>query len=437
MRFTTLDEWLQWLECQHPRAIDLGLERVSVVAKALNIALAMPVITVAGTNGKGSCVALSSAILSAEGYRVGTYTSPHLVHYNERIGIAGRYVSDDELLAAFSAIDEARGATSLTYFEFGTLAALWLFQRAELDVVILEVGLGGRLDAVNIVDADIAIVSSIAIDHEAWLGSDREVIGREKAGVFRQGRIAVVGDLNPPQSVLNYGRDIGATVLCRDRDFSYSESTSQWQWQGLDAQGDKLEYHGLPLPSVLLDNAATVLQALQYLDLNVSDAAVRSGLSRVELSGRCQHIVLDGVDIVLDVAHNPAAVVTLRQHLQQYPVSGRSRCVFAVMADKAIAEMVSILQPWFESWWLADLDGNSRAAGASDVSGMLMIQQVSGVQYGGSVAASIQQAMAQSASGDRIVVFGSFFTVAEAMLFLSERGGVDVKSVITAKGNTL
>ena len=159
MRFTTLEEWLQWLECQHPRAIDLGLERVSVVAKALNIALAMPVITVAGTNGKGSCVALSSAILGAEGYRVGTYTSPHLVHYNERIVIAGRYVSDDELLAAFSAIDEARGATSLTYFEFGTLAALWLFQRAELDVVILEVGLGGRLDAVNIVDADIAIVS--------------------------------------------------------------------------------------------------------------------------------------------------------------------------------------------------------------------------------------------------------------------------------------
>lgn len=437
MRFTTLEEWLQWLECQHPRAIDLGLERVSVVAKALNIALAMPVITVAGTNGKGSCVALSSAILGAEGYRVGTYTSPHLVHYNERIVIAGRYVSDDELLAAFSAIDEARGATSLTYFEFGTLAALWLFQRAELDVVILEVGLGGRLDAVNIVDADIAIVSSIAIDHEAWLGRDREVIGREKAGIFRQGRIAVVGDVNPPQSVLSYGRDIGATVLCRDRDFSYSESTRLWDWQGVDAQGDKLEYHGLPLPSVLLDNAATVLQALQYLDLNVSDAAVRSGLSLVELSGRCQHIALDGVDIVLDVAHNPAAVVTLRQHLQQYPVSGRSRCVFAVMADKAIAEMLSILQPSFENWWLADLDGNSRAVGASDVAGMLMAQQVSGVEYGGSVAASIQQAIAQSASGDRVVVFGSFFTVAEAMLFLSERGGVDVSSVITAKGNTL
>lgn len=239
MRFTTLDEWLQWLECQHPRAIDLGLERVSVVAKALNIALAMPVITVAGTNGKGSCVALSSAILRAEGYRVGTYTSPHLVHYHERIVIAGRCVHDEELLLAFSAIDEARGATSLTYFEFGTLAALWLFQRAELDVVILEVGLGGRLDAVNIVDADIAIVSSIAIDHEAWLGRDREVIGREKAGVFRQGRIAVVGDVDPPQSVLNYGRDIGASVLCRDRDYSYRESANQWQWQGLDAQGDR------------------------------------------------------------------------------------------------------------------------------------------------------------------------------------------------------
>ncbi len=437
MRFTRLDDWLRWLESQHPREIDLGLERVSVVAKALNIALAMPVITVAGTNGKGSCVALSSAILRAEGYRVGTYTSPHLVEYNERILIDGRLVSDDELISAFAAIDAARGLTSLTYFEFGTLAALWLFQRAELDVVVLEVGLGGRLDAVNIVDADIAIVSSIAIDHEAWLGRDREVIGREKAGVFRKGQVAVVGDLRPPQSLLDYGRDIGARLFVREQAFTYSASANQWRWRGVSADGEPVEYRGLPMPVLKLDNAASVLQALQHLDMPVSEGSVCQGLRRATLAGRCQHIVLDGVDIVLDVAHNPAAVVTLREHLRDHEVSGRTRCVFAVMADKALAEMITILMPSFDSWVLADLHGNTRAATSGDVAAQLAALGVSGVECGGSVAESLRRALGQSQRGDRLVVFGSFFTVAAAMLYLSENGGVTLNSAVAPRGTIL
>jgi dihydrofolate synthase/folylpolyglutamate synthase len=437
MRFTRLDHWLRWLETQHPREIDLGLERVSAVAEALDISLPMPVVTVAGTNGKGSCVALASAILSAEGYRVGTYTSPHLVNYNERIVIAGQPVADAPLIAAFTAIDAARGDISLSYFEFGTLAALWLFQDAALDVVVLEVGLGGRLDAVNIVDADVAIISSIAIDHEAWLGSDREVIGREKAGIFRQGRAAIVGDLNPPESVLSYGREIGARLICREQNFSFAELELKWQWRGLDTDGEPVEYMALPLPSILLDNAATVLQALQFVDLPVREASVHQGLALVSVPGRCQHLVINGVDIILDVAHNPAAVVTLREHLLKYPVTGRSLAVFAVMADKAIAEMVAILKPCFDNWVLARLAGNTRAARVEDVTELLVAQRIPAVDDAATVADSIECALAQSQPGDRIVIFGSFFTVADAMSYLSKHAGAELNSAVAARGNTL
>ncbi|GAA4084114.1 bifunctional tetrahydrofolate synthase/dihydrofolate synthase [Zhongshania borealis] len=437
MRFARLDDWLRWLETQHPREIDLGLERVAAVAKALNISLSMPVLTVAGTNGKGSCVALAAAILSAEGYRVGTYTSPHLVDYNERIVIAGERVADAPLIAAFAAIDAARGEISLSYFEFGTLAALWLFQDAALDAVVLEIGLGGRLDAVNIVDADVAIVSSIAIDHEAWLGSDREVIAREKAGVFRAGHAAVVGDLDPPKSLLAYGREIGAKMLCRGHDFSFIDAGHQWQWRGVGAGGEAIKYLDLPVPRILLDNAAAVLQALQYLDLAVSEASLRQGLALASVPGRCQHFVVNGVDIVLDVAHNPAAVVTLRQHLQTRPVSGRCQGVFAVMADKAIAEMIGILEPCFDNWVLATLAGNGRAASAEYVAALLAEQLIEPVDVGGTVAESVERGLAESRPGDRLVIFGSFFTVAEAMTYLSAHEGFALNSAMAGRGNTL
>jgi len=419
MRFTQVDDWLGWMETQHPRAIDMGLERTAYVAQTLGIELTMPVLSVAGTNGKGSCVALASSILAAAGYRVGTYTSPHLIHYHERIGIDGRAVSDEELLAAFAAVDRAREATSLTYFEFGTLAALWLFQRAKLDVVVLEVGLGGRLDAVNIIDADVAIVSSIALDHEAWLGSDRETVGREKAGIFRAGHAAVIGDIDPPQSLLDYGREIEAKLLCRNRDFSFSKMASSWDWEGQGARGESIAYAALPLPTLLIDNAATVLQALACMSLTVSEQAIQRGLLQASVQGRCQHIDIAGVDIVLDVAHNPAAVVTLREHLQGLPVAGKTICVFAVMADKAIAEMSAILQGCFESWLLATLHDNPRAARAVDVAAQLRSQQLVNIEISGSVASSVQRAMSLLQPGDRLVVFGSFFTVAEGMDVLS------------------
>ena len=382
MRFTQLDDWLRWMETQHPRSIDLGLERVALVAQQLEIALDMPVVTVAGTNGKGSCVALLSSILGAQGYRVGAYTSPHLNHYHERIVVADNSVDDDSLCRAFAAVDDARGETSLTYFEFGTLAALLIFQQQAVDVVILEVGLGGRLDAVNIIDADVAIVSSIAIDHEAWLGSDREAIGREKAGIFRQGR-AVNGEL-----------------LC---------------------------YRDLPYPALLVDNAATVLQALQYVGLPVSESAIRQGLTAVSVVGRCQHLQYRGIELVLDVAHNPASVQILRDHLNAKPIAGRTECLFAVMADKSIAEMITILKPCFGHWSLAPLSGNERAAQVVTVETLLHAQQIIDVSVATSFAEGVDGALARLSAGDRLVVFGSFFTVAAAMTVLADPISIETR----------
>lgn len=427
MRFTQLDDWLRWMETQHPRSIDLGLERVALVAQQLEIALDMPVVTVAGTNGKGSCVALLSSILGAQGYRVGAYTSPHLNHYHERIVVADNSVDDDSLCRAFAAVDDARGETSLTYFEFGTLAALLIFQQQAVDVVILEVGLGGRLDAVNIIDADVAIVSSIAIDHEAWLGSDREAIGREKAGIFRSGRPAIIGDGAPPASLLHYGAQLGAELVCRGDDFNITDSSEGWHWQGRAVNGELLCYRDLPYPALLVDNAATVLQALQYVGLPVSESAIRQGLTAVSVVGRCQHLQYRGIELVLDVAHNPASVQILRDHLNAKPIAGRTECLFAVMADKSIAEMITILKPCFGHWSLAPLSGNERAAQVVTVETLLHAQQIIDVSVATSFAEGVDGALARLSAGDRLVVFGSFFTVAAAMTVLADPISIETR----------
>ena len=422
MRYTQVGDWLRWMETQHPRDIDLGLERIARVALQLNITLNMPVITVAGTNGKGSCVALLSSIFGQQGYRVGAYTSPHIIHYQERIVVAGNNVDDETLCSAFAAIDEARGEISLTYFEFGTLAALLIFEQQAVDVAVLEVGLGGRLDAVNIVDADVAIVSSIAIDHEAWLGSDREMIGREKAGVFRSGQPAIIGDPQPPQALLDYGLQLGATLVCRDDDFSFTEQTgSTWSWQGLAKNGERCEYKDLPRSPLLIDNAATVLQALQYIDLPLSEESIRQGLSTVNISGRCEHINYRGIDLVLDVAHNPASVQILYDHLVANPIGGRTTCLFAVMADKAIDQIIAIVKPCFAHWTLVPLLGNDRAATAEEVKVALQAQGVAQVSVGDSFGENLDSALSSLSAGDRLVVFGSFFTVAAAMAEFADR----------------
>ena len=429
MRYTQVDDWLRWMETQHPRNIDLGLERIALVAKQLDIALEMPVITVAGTNGKGSCVALLSAILGAQGYRVGAYTSPHLNQYHERIAIGDSYVDDASLCQAFAAVDQARGETSLTYFEFGTLAALLIFQQQAVDVAVLEVGLGGRLDAVNIIDADIAIVSSIAIDHEAWLGNDREVIGREKAGIFRANRPAIIGDLNPPTSLLAYAAQIGALPVSRDKDFRLIDAEQGWAWQGVAANGELLSYQNLPYPAVLIDNAATVLQAVQYIDLPVSEWAIRQGLSAVSVAGRCQHIQLGGIEVVLDVAHNPASVQALRDHLDARPVAGRTECLFAVMADKDIAEIIRIIQPCFAHWSLAPLLENERAAQPEQLQTVLLEQGIRQVTLASSFSESVNNALSRLSTGDRLVIFGSFFTVAAAMTEIADISQARIKTV--------
>ena len=429
MRYTQVDDWLRWMETQHPRNIDLGLERIALVAKQLDIALEMPVITVAGTNGKGSCVALLSAILGAQGYRVGAYTSPHLYQYHERIAIGDSYVDDASLCQAIAAVDQARGETSLTYFEFGTLAALLIFQQQAVDVAVLEVGLGGRLDAVNIIDADIAIVSSIAIDHEAWLGNDREVIGREKAGIFRANRPAIIGDLNPPTSLLAYAAQIGALPVSREKEFRLIDAEQAWTWQGLAANGEVLTYQNLPYPAVLIDNAATVLQAVQYIDLPVSEWAIRQGLSAVSVAGRCQHIQLGGIEVVLDVAHNPASVQALRDHLDARPVAGRTECLFAVMADKDIAEIIRIIQPCFAHWSLAPLLENERAAHPEQLQTVLLEQGIRQVTLASSFSESGNNALSRLSTGDRLVIFGSFFTVAAAMTEIADISQARIKTV--------
>lgn len=416
----TLSDWLSWQETLHPRLIDLGLERVSRVLQRME--LAQPphaVITVAGTNGKGSSVALLESIYRSAGYRVGAYTSPHLLRYNERIHVLGEEASDAQLCEAFARIDAARGEISLSYFEFGTLAAFDIFQRAQLDVAILEIGLGGRLDAVNILDADVALVTSIGIDHVEWLGPDRESIAREKAGIFRTGRPAICGDPDVPQSLRTHACETSAPLYCLDRDFGYSASTGDWSWWG--RYGDAAaHYEHLPLPNLRgafqLRNAAAVLMALQPLlpRLPVSEAAVHQGLLEAKLPGRFQ--VLPGaVTRILDVAHNPHGAEVLARTLREYLCAGRTLAVFSMLADKDIAGVVGMMREVIDQWHVAALPA-ARAASAEQLVQILSENAAQAVVHEhGSVTEAYRAAMAQARPGDRIVVFGSFYTVAEVL----------------------
>lgn len=416
----TLADWLAWQETQHPRLIDLGLECVSSVLRRMG--LAQPphaIITVAGTNGKGSSVALLEAIYRAAGYRVGAYTSPHLLRYNERVRVLGFDASDAQLCEAFARIDAARGEISLSYFEFGTLAAFDIFQHAQLDIAILEVGLGGRLDAVNILDADVALVTSLGIDHVEWLGPDRESIAREKAGIFRAGRPAICGDPDVPQSLRAHAREISAPLYCLERDFGYSAAAGDWSWWG--RYGDtSVHYAQLPFPGLRgafqLRNAAAVLMALQALmpRLPVRADAVQQGLLGVKLPGRFQ--VLSGpVTRIFDVAHNPHGAEVLARTLKEYPCAGQTLAVFSMLADKDIAGVVGMMREVIGQWHVAALPA-ARAASAERLVQILGENAPQAVVHEhGNVTEAYQAAMAQARPGDRIVVFGSFYTVAEVL----------------------
>ena len=413
----TLQDWLDYCERLHPTAIDLGLERVHTVARRMGIRFDCPVITVAGTNGKGStCVMLESILLQA-GYRTGVYTSPHLVHFEERLRLNGEAVKAQELVAAFARVENARvqdhDAISLTYFEFSTLAILDVMQRSALEVVILEVGLGGRLDAVNIIEPDCAIITSIDLDHTALLGETRDAIGFEKAGIMRTGKPVVVSDPLPPQSVLDRALEVGADLWRVGVDFNVTGDKQQWGWAGRGRRYSGMAYPALRGANQLV-NAAGVLAALTALRdrLPITAQAVRNGFAFVDLPGRFQ-IVPGQPNLVLDVAHNPHAAAALAANLDAMGFFPTTHAVFGCMADKDIAAVLARLNPLVDKWYFTNLPGE-RAARATDLLAQwtLMNQRKDcSAEVFVDPESALQAALAAADPADRIVVFGSFLTV--------------------------
>jgi dihydrofolate synthase/folylpolyglutamate synthase len=419
-----LQDWLEYIERQHPKAIEMGLARVARVRDVMDCGFSGRIITVGGTNGKGSTCAMLEAMLLAAGYRVGLYTSPHLLRYSERVRIDGREADDEALAEAFERVEAARqaigpddtgSAVQLTYFEFGTLAAWDLFARAGLDVIILEVGLGGRLDAVNIFDADCAIVTSIDLDHMDYLGDTREKIGAEKAGIFRAGRAAIVADPSPPASVIAHARDIGADLLLLGRDFGFQGDRQQWQFWGRGGKRPSLAYPALRGANQLL-NASAALAALDVLRdaLPVGMNQVRLGLANVELPGRFQ--VLPGrPTVILDVAHNPHAAAVLAENLSNMGFFPDTHAVFGMLSDKDIRGVCQALRGRIDFWHVAGLPG-PRGTSADMLEKVITESGAGGrVFCYGTPRAAFAAARRQANENDRIVVFGSFLTVADVM----------------------
>ena len=411
----TLTAWLQYLESLHPKTIALGLERVAQVRQRLQLNPDFPLIIVGGTNGKGSVCAMLESMLHAAGYRVGCYTSPHLLDYNERVRISKKQASDAELCASFEQIEQARGDTDLTYFEFGTLAAMQCFIEHRVEVAILEVGLGGRLDAVNVFDADCAAVTGVDIDHTDYLGDTREQIAFEKAGIFRAGKVALFGDPDMPAVIAHEAQHIGAELWRLGEQFAYAAGAQQWDFRGPHGGRSSLPYPALR-GAFQLNNASTALAALDVLkdELPVSMEAVRSGLLEASLPGRFQ--VLPGrPQLILDVAHNPQAARTLAQNLAAMPPSGRTFAVFAMLKDKDIAGVVRALRDSVDVWLVAGIDA-PRGASSEELAQVLREARVPGeMRVFGTVAEALQHACNAAAEDDRIAAFGSFYTVADVM----------------------
>jgi dihydrofolate synthase/folylpolyglutamate synthase len=409
----TLQDWLAHCESLHPKTIEMGLERVQAVAARMGLRFDCPVITVAGTNGKGSTCAMLEAIALQAGYRPGVYTSPHLVHFEERCRVHGEIAKPQELVPHFERVEAARQGVALTYFEFTTLAIMGLMAASKLDLAILEVGLGGRLDAVNIVDADCAVITSIDLDHMDYLGPDRESIGREKAGIMRTGRPVIVSDPVAPRSVLDRAVEIGADLWTLGRDFNFSGDKQQWAWAGRGRRYSGLAYPALRGANQLI-NASGALAALEALrqSVPVTAQAVRNGLAMVELPGRFQ-IVPGQPALVLDVAHNPHSVAALAANLDAMGFFPTTHAVFGAMADKDLAPMLAKVGPLIDRWYFTDLP-TPRAASAAQLMARWQAQNKR-ADVAASVHADPMQALraavAAADPADRIVVFGSFFTV--------------------------
>jgi len=410
----SLADWLAHLERAHPSAIELGLERVARVRDAMGLHPAFPVIIVGGTNGKGSVCAYLEAMLRAQGYKTGLYTSPHLLRYNERVRIDGIETADEEIVAGLKAVEAACGEVSLTYFEHGTLGAMWQFIQAGVEVAVLEVGLGGRLDAVNVFEPAVAVVTTVDLDHQAWLGETREAIGFEKAGIFRASKPAVCADPDPPQSLINHAQAVGAKLLRAGRDFSFECLDDGWSFR----MGET-HLPALPMPALAgahqLANAAAALAALRELGeaLPVSLAAIHAGLVNMRLAGRFQRIP-GMVEVVLDVAHNPQSARSLADSLRAQPARGQNYAVFALLADKDAGGIVEPLKDCFDAWFVAGLGGERGQSGEA-LAARLRPHLAVPVEVFDDPLSAFQAAGLLAVEGDRITAFGSFYTVAAVL----------------------
>jgi dihydrofolate synthase / folylpolyglutamate synthase len=411
----SLPDWLAYLERIHPSVIDMGLDRVSAVRDRLGLAPGFPIITVGGTNGKGSVCAMLEAILSSAGYCVGLYASPHLLRYNERVRVARRETGDTALTQAFERVERVRTPDSLTYFEFGTLAAMDIFIREKVDVAVLEVGLGGRLDAVNVFDANCTVVTTVDFDHMDYLGPDRASIAREKAGIFRAGVPAVCGDDEPPATLTGHAASIGAPLVLTGRDYGYNAGHGDWQYWSLQGKRSALPYPALR-GAYQLANAATALATLEQIKdtLPVDMGAIRRGLVEVDLPGRFQ--VMPGRPmVILDVGHNPHAARGLAESLRALPAGGRLIAVFAMLKDKDIAGVAQPLKDQVEEWLVSSLPG-LRGADAQRIEQALASIGISApISRFESAADAYQCAIRSAGQNDKILVFGSFFTVGAVM----------------------
>ena len=416
---TPLEHWLDRISRQHPTTIEMGLDRVRAVAGRMGLrAPARRTLVVGGTNGKGSTVAFAEAIARAAGLRVGAYTSPHLLRYNERVRIDGAEATDEALVAGFEAVEAGRGETPLTYFEYATLCALWLFQREALDLAVLEVGLGGRLDAVNIVDGDAAIITTVDLDHQDWLGGDVEAIGFEKAGIARPFKPLVLGDDDPPASVLRHAYAIGAPAWRIANDF-FAEPVDHERWRWREVGFGML----LPMPAlaapVQVRNAACAIAALRALDLGIGRDAHAEGVARAHVDGRLQRLRCDGVEVVVDVGHNPQAARALSAWLQEQPRQP-TQAVYAALADKDAAGVVAALEAHVDGWHVAGLaDAGPRGQDVADFATRLQGTAAAGARRHVDVAAALAAALVEAGAGGRVLVFGSFHTVEQALRALN------------------
>jgi dihydrofolate synthase / folylpolyglutamate synthase len=410
----TVNEWLSKIEKLHPDGIRLGLERIATIANRLEVtSFDCPVVVVAGTNGKGSCVKFLESILYSAGYQVGAYSSPHLLAFNERIRIGNQNISDKDLLKAFEVVEQARQGMPLTFFEFTTLAALWLFKEADLDALLLEVGLGGRLDAVNIVDSDIAIITTIHYDHMEWLGDTRDAIALEKAGIFREEGYAICGDLEPPRTLLEYAKKLRCQFFTAQKDFSFKVNSQNWSWHSKETQ-----FLNLPLPTLPIQNAAASLMSIIKLreHLDISDYAVANGIKTAKLPGRFQ--VLDSpYPCILDVAHNPASAQMLAQQLDNRESGHKLVAVVGMLADKDIANTLKPLIPRIDRWYFGNL---KTPRGAKAMQMVHKLQEFADLNYDtyDCVSTAFLAAANHLNPGDKILVFGSFYTVAEVLYIL-------------------